>query len=77
MKISHQTIKQSPEVLMCRKFRIKQRHLFLEKLGRSQYDPQKENYIPIKSLVEDSDTEFCKKIAKCSVNDFNTFLKTL
>ncbi|KAF9823021.1 hypothetical protein SFRURICE_018195 [Spodoptera frugiperda] len=77
MKISHQTIKQSPEVLMCRKFRIKQRHLFLEKLGRSQYDPQKENYIPIKSLVEDSDTEFCKKFAKCSVNDFNTFLKTL
>ncbi|KAF9414697.1 hypothetical protein HW555_007475 [Spodoptera exigua] len=77
MKISHFTIQQNPEILMCRKFRIKQRHLFLEKLGRAQYDPKKENYIPIKSLVEDSDIEFCKNFAKCSVNDFNMFLKTL
>ncbi|XP_022820702.1 transcription termination factor 3, mitochondrial [Spodoptera litura] len=77
MKISHQTIKQNPEILMCRKFRIRQRHLFLEKLGRSQYDPKKENYIPIQSLVEDSDINFCKNVAKCDINDFNSFLKTL
>ena len=77
MKISHQNILKVPEVLMCRKFKIKQRHLFLEKLGRAQYNPNKENYIPIKSLVEDTDTEFCKNFAKCSVNDFNIFLKTL
>ncbi|KAJ8726294.1 hypothetical protein PYW07_000992 [Mythimna separata] len=77
MKISHQTILKTPEILMCRKFRIKQRHLFLEKLGRSQYNPKKENYVPIKSLIEDTDTEFCRNIAKCSVDDFNTFLKTL
>lgn len=62
---------------MCRKFRIKQRHLFLEKLGRSQYNPKKENYVPIKSLIEDTDAEFCRNIAKCTVNDYNIFLKTL
>lgn len=77
MKISHQTILKNPEILMCRKFRIKQRHLFLEKLGRSQYNPKKENFVPIKSLIEDTDVEFCKNIAKCTVKDYNIFLKTL
>lgn len=77
IKISHKDILKSPEILLCRKFRIKQRHLFLEKLGRAQYNPTKENYIPIKSLIENSDAEFCKNFAKCSVNDFNIFLKTL
>ncbi|PZC78819.1 hypothetical protein B5X24_HaOG217145 [Helicoverpa armigera] len=77
MKIPHENIMETPEILMCRKFRLKQRHLFLEKLGRSQYDPKKPNYIPLKSMIEDTDVEFCRNFAKCSVNDFNIFLKTL
>lgn len=76
MKISHKTITEQPEILLCRNFKVKQRHLFLEKLGRSQYDPTKANYVPIKSLVENSDADFCKEFAKCTVNDFNMFLKT-
>ncbi|CAB3231125.1 unnamed protein product [Arctia plantaginis] len=77
MKIPHKTILEQPEILLCRNFKVKQRHLFLNKLGRSQYDPKKENYVPIKALVEKPDTEFCRQFAKCSVNDFNLFLKTL
>lgn len=77
MQISHKTILEQPEILFCRQFKVKQRHLFLEKLGRSQYNPRKENFVPIKSLVEDTDLEFCKNIAKCDINDFNLFLKTL
>ncbi|KAG6446236.1 transcription termination factor 3, mitochondrial [Manduca sexta] len=77
MKISHSAILESPEVLLSRNFRIKQRHMFLEKLGRAQYDPKKENYIPVKCLIEDTDVEFCKKYAKSNVDDFNMFLKTL
>ncbi|CAD0196218.1 unnamed protein product [Chrysodeixis includens] len=77
MQISHRTILKYPEVLFSRNFKIKQRHLFLSKLGRAQYNPTKENYIPIKSLVLDTDAEFCNNIAKCSVYDFNLFLKTL
>ncbi|KAI5641535.1 mTERF domain-containing protein [Phthorimaea operculella] len=77
MKISHSVLLNFPEVLLCRNFRVKQRHLFLQKLGRDQYDPTKENYVPIKALVEDTDVEFCKQYAKCSVNDFNIFLKTM
>ncbi|XP_026738560.1 transcription termination factor 3, mitochondrial [Trichoplusia ni] len=77
MQISHKTILKYPEVLFCRNFKIKQRHQFLLKLGRAQYDPKKENFISIKSLVLDTDAEFCNNIAKCSVSDFNLFLKTL
>lgn len=62
---------------MCRNFRVKQRHTFLERLGRAQYDPKKENFVPIMALVEDTDIEFCKNYAKCNVSDFNIFLKTL
>lgn len=77
MKISHKTILNHPEILFCRNFKLKQRHLFLEKLGRAQYDSRKENYVPIKALVEKTDAEFCRQFAKCSVHDFNLFLKTL
>ncbi|XP_063529205.1 transcription termination factor 3, mitochondrial [Cydia strobilella] len=77
MQISHKRILDEPAVLLSRNFRIKQRHLFLQKLGRAQYDPKKENYVPIIKLAEGSDTEFCKQEAKCNVLDYNLFLKTL
>lgn len=77
MQISHKTIHKTPDILLCRNFKIKQRHLFLQKLGRAQYDPRKTNYVPIKALVQDTDVEFCKNFAKCCVNYFNMFLKTL
>ncbi|CAH0726664.1 unnamed protein product, partial [Brenthis ino] len=77
IKVPHLTILHYPNVLLCRNFRVKQRHLFLKSLGRAQYDCNKENYIPIKALVEDTDLEFCKTYAKCNVDDFNIFLKTL
>lgn len=77
MKIPHSTILENPEILLSRNFRIKQRHLFLQKLNRAQYDPKKENYVSIQSLVRNTDIEFCKYYAKCSIDDFNMFLKTL
>lgn len=77
MKVDHKYIVNNPEVLLCRAFRLKQRHLFLEKLGRAQYDPKKENYVPLTALIKDTDPEFCKTYAKCNVSDFNIFLKNL
>lgn len=77
MNIPHSAILSYPEVLLCRNFKVKQRHLFLQKLGRDQFNPKKENYVPIKALVEGTDVEFCKMYAKCHVSDFNMFLKTL
>lgn len=66
-----------PKVLTSRKFRIQQRHLFLEKLGRAQYDPKKEHYVSLEKLVAGTDSEFCANVAKSSVQAYNTFLKSL
>ncbi|XP_059048902.1 transcription termination factor 3, mitochondrial [Achroia grisella] len=77
MNIPHETILKSPGVILCRNFKLKQRHLFLEKLGRAQYNPNKENYVPIIALAEGTDLEFCNKYAKTNISDFNIFLKTL
>ncbi|KPI93860.1 mTERF domain-containing protein 1, mitochondrial [Papilio xuthus] len=77
IKIPHKTILQFPHILLCRNFKVKQRHTFLEKLGRAQYNPTIENFVPINALVELTDIEFCKKYAKCHVDDFNMFLKTM
>lgn len=77
IKIPHDIILKYPNSLLCRSFKVKQRHQFLCQLGRAQYDPQKENYIPIMALVEDTDVNFCNKYAKCNIENFNTFLKTL
>lgn len=77
MKISHEDILKSPGILLSREFRIRQRHTFLSQLNRAQYDSTKENYVPIIALAEGTDVDFCKKYAKCTVDDFNLFLKTI
>ncbi|GLV45745.1 mitochondrial transcription termination factor 3 [Carabus blaptoides fortunei] len=77
MKISHEQILQMPKILTSRKFRIQQRHLFLEKLSRAQYNPKSENYVSLEQLVAGTDSEFCANVAKSSVQAYNTFLKSL
>uniref|UniRef100_A0A182IJ00 Transcription termination factor 3, mitochondrial n=1 Tax=Anopheles atroparvus TaxID=41427 RepID=A0A182IJ00_ANOAO len=77
MKISHADILKTPDLLLTRDFRIKQRHGFLKFLGKVQYDPKKELYIPLKSLAEGTDEEFVTEIAKSNMECFNRFLKTL
>lgn len=76
MGITHEQILQFPDILRTRKLIIQQRHMFLSQLGRVQYDPEKPRYISLKELVACADGEFCLKIAKTSVNEFNDFLKT-
>ncbi|KAF2899919.1 hypothetical protein ILUMI_06258 [Ignelater luminosus] len=77
MNMPLERIAEFPEVLTCREFKIKQRYTFLEKLGRIQFNPRKPNYVSLLSLVSGSDAEFCDKVAKSSVQAYNTFLKTL
>lgn len=77
MNIQHEFIVEMPEVLLCRKSRLQQRHQFLTKLGRAQYDPKKANYIALDKLIEGTDTEFCTNVAKSTVQSFNVFLKSL
>lgn len=77
MKIPLEMIIQLPGVLTCRDFKLKQRHTFLEKLQKNQYNPKLPNYISILSLVSGSDADFCTQIAKSSTQAYNTFLKSL
>ncbi|XP_069698164.1 transcription termination factor 3, mitochondrial [Periplaneta americana] len=77
MKLPHQQIVAFPHILVSRIFRVKQRHLFLQLIGRAQYNPNMEGYISPKDLVSGTDTEFCQIVAKSSVESFNVFLKTI
>lgn len=77
MNIPHSRLVQECTVLNCREIRLKQRHLFLTKLGRAQYDPNKPNYVSLKTLVTGTDSYFCTEVAKSSVKAFNIFLKSL
>lgn len=77
MKVPLETIAKMPEVLSCREFRLRQRHLFLEKLGRAQYDPKLPNYISVVTLVSGNDGEFAVNVAGSSIQAFNAFLKSI
>ncbi|XP_055598205.1 transcription termination factor 3, mitochondrial [Uranotaenia lowii] len=77
MQISHEDILSFPEILLSRDYRLKQRHGFLTFLGKAQYNPRKELYISLKTLVEGSDEEFVLDVAKSSMECYNNYLKTL
>ncbi|XP_068942694.1 transcription termination factor 3, mitochondrial [Petaurus breviceps papuanus] len=77
MSVPHHIIVKFPQVFNSKLLKIKERHSFLSYLGRAQYDPQKPNYISLDKLVSIPDEVFCKEVAKASLQDFETFLKTL
>ncbi|XP_001653246.2 transcription termination factor 3, mitochondrial [Aedes aegypti] len=77
MQVPHREILKTPEILESRDHRIKQRHGFLKFLGKAQYDPQKDLYISLKSLVEGTDEEFVIHTAKSNMECFENYLKTL
>ncbi|KAL1457489.1 hypothetical protein WDU94_007715 [Cyamophila willieti] len=76
MLIPRSAIIEYPNVLTSRLFRLQNRHSFLVKLGRNQYDPTKENYVSLKSLVAGDDAEFCADVARTTVETYNLFLKS-
>ncbi len=77
MGLTHQQVLEWPNILRTRLFIVRQRHKFLESIGRAQYKPHKENYVTLKALVSGSDKDFCSNVAKVSTKQFNGFLKTL
>ncbi|KAK2497500.1 hypothetical protein MC885_000027 [Smutsia gigantea] len=74
---SLEPVKENMKVFNTRLFKVKERHLFLIYLGRTQYDPEKLNYISLDRLVSMPDEIFCEEVAKASVQDFEKFLKTV
>ncbi|XP_011684926.1 PREDICTED: transcription termination factor 3, mitochondrial [Wasmannia auropunctata] len=76
MQLQRDFIARMPHVLLCRKTRLEQRHLFLTKIKKAQYDPSKPMYVSPRALVSGTDAEFCRDIAKTSTDIYNAFLKT-
>lgn len=77
MKVPHHLITKFPQVLNTKYLRVKERHLFLEYLGKAQYDPALPNYISLDRLVSLPDETFCTEMASATLDDFNLFQKTL
>jgi len=77
MKVPQDVICHQPDILMEREHKIRERHLFLQRLGRAQYNPRLPGYISLDALIKSDDVEFCNNIAKSSIDSFNSFLKTL
>ncbi|MCI4392114.1 hypothetical protein PGIGA_G00142220 [Pangasianodon gigas] len=77
MGVPHSLITKFPQVLNAKFLRIRERHLFLEYLGRAHYDPTHPNYISLERLVALPDETFCSEVALASLDDFERFQKTL
>ncbi|XP_068189364.1 transcription termination factor 3, mitochondrial [Antennarius striatus] len=77
MKVPHHLIVKFPQVFNSKYLHIRERHLFLEYLGKAQYDPNLPNYVSLDRLVSLPDELFCTDLALATVEDFYLFQKTL
>ncbi|KAM4550613.1 transcription termination factor 3, mitochondrial isoform 2-T2 [Fundulus diaphanus] len=77
MKVPHYLITKFPQVLNTKFLRLKERHLFLEYLGKAQYDPNLPGYVSLDRLVSLPDEMFCGELASATLEDFDLFQKTL
>ncbi|XP_055345582.1 transcription termination factor 3, mitochondrial-like isoform X2 [Paramacrobiotus metropolitanus] len=75
--IQHADIAAFPGAMRTRVFEVKDRHLFLKKLGRDQYDRTQPNYVSLHDLCSGSNWDFCMRVAKQPLRYFNAFRKTL
>lgn len=77
MKIDNQLLLMTPSILRSRFFVIKERHGFLRKIDRAQYDPRFPLYIPLDELCKGTNEEFCLNLAKRPLEEFESYLRTL
>uniref|UniRef100_A0A3Q2DED0 Transcription termination factor 3, mitochondrial n=2 Tax=Cyprinodon variegatus TaxID=28743 RepID=A0A3Q2DED0_CYPVA len=77
MKVPHHLITKFPQVLNTKFLRLKERHLFLQYLGKAQYEPNLPSYISLDRLVSLPDEVFCTELALATLEDFYLFQKTL
>jgi len=75
MQLQRDFIVEQPHILLCRKIRLEQRHMFLMEMKRAQYDPTKPMYVSAKDLISGTDIDFCRNIAKTSIQTYNAFQK--
>lgn len=76
MNVPQSLIVKFPQVLNSKYLRIRERHQFLDYLGKAQYDPTLPNYISLERLASLPDETFCTEVASATLADFELFLKT-
>lgn len=77
MQIDNSQIAATPRILENRLFKIKERHGFLKKIGRAQYNPKLELYVPLDIMCLGTDEEFAVNVAKRPYEEFDQYLRTL
>lgn len=77
MKVPSSHLAKDPYILASRLFRIQERHGFLKKIGRAQYNPTLELYISLNELCKGTDEEFVTNLAKRPYEEYDSYLRTL
>lgn len=77
MKIPNSHLAKDPYILANRLFRTKERHGFLKKIGRAQYNPKLELYISLNEMCKGTDEEFATNLAKRPYEEYDSYLRTL
>lgn len=77
MEIDNSQLAVAPFILIARHFQLKERHGFLRKIHRAQFNPKKPLYIPLDTLCIGTNEEFAVNLAKRSLEEFNQYLRTL
>lgn len=77
MKIGNNQIVMDPLILTKRINRIKERHGFLKKIGRAQYNPKLPLFVSLTAMCTGQDPDFCENIAKRPYEEFDEYLRTL
>ncbi|XP_043282193.1 transcription termination factor 3, mitochondrial [Venturia canescens] len=77
MKLPHEIIVKQAMMLTCRIERIRSRHEYLRALGKVQYDPTQPMYVSPTALIAGTDLDFCRNVAKTTIETYDLFLKTL
>lgn len=77
MKIDNKQIVMDPAILTKKILRIKERHGFMKKIGKAQYDPKLPLYVSLSAMCTGNDLDFCENIAKRPYEEFDEYLRTL
>ena len=76
-KLKHEDIAAYPQILTESLLLLKSRYSYLKHLNRLQFDPTEPNYVSLKSMADNNDEYFCKRVAKTSLDEYKKFLRSV
>ncbi len=76
-KLTHEDVAACPHALTESLLLLKSRFSYLKHLDRLQFDPTKPNFVSLRAMISDDDYQFCKRVAKTTLDEYKTFLKTV